>query len=73
MTKRDGSVVAGMMDKETDTVLLVRTVTETVNVPKSEIKTRETTPLSMMPPGLLEALPEREAVELLKFLTTAPK
>lgn len=73
ITKRDGTVVAGMIDKETDTVLAMRTVTETVNVPKSEIKSREVTPQSMMPPGLLEALPEREAVELLKFLTTEVK
>jgi hypothetical protein len=26
-----------------------------------------------MPSGLLEALPERETVELLKFLTTEPR
>jgi len=73
VTKRDGTVVAGMIDKETDTVLAIRTVTETVNVPKSEIKTREVTPQSLMPAGLLEALPEREVVELLKYLTTEVK
>lgn len=73
VTMKDGTVVAGMIDKETDTVLAIRTVTETVNVPKSEIKSREVTPQSLMPPGLLEALPEREAVELLKFLTTEVK
>jgi putative membrane-bound dehydrogenase-like protein len=73
VTKKDGTVVSGMVDKETDTVLVVRTVTETVNVPKSEIKAREVTPQSMMPPGLLESLPEREALELLKFLTTETK
>jgi putative membrane-bound dehydrogenase-like protein len=73
VTKRDGTVVAGMIDKETDTVLVVRTVTETVNVPKADIKAREVTPQSMMPPGLLESLPEREALELLKFLTTEVK
>ena len=27
---------------------------------------------SLMPPGLLESLPEREMIELLKFLTTKP-
>ena len=73
VTKRDGTVVAGMIDKETDTVLAIRTVTETVNVPKADIKSREVTPQSLMPPGLLEALPEREALELLKFLTTEVK
>jgi hypothetical protein len=48
-------------------------MTETVTIPKTEIKAREVTPQSLMPPGLLEALPEREAVELLKFLTTEGK
>jgi len=73
LTKKDGSVVSGMIDKETDTVVAVRTVTDTVNVPKADIKERQKTPQSLMPPGLLEALPEREVVELLKFLTTEPK
>ena len=52
--------------------LAVRTVTDTINVAKSDIKERQKTPMSLMPPGLLEALPEREVVELLKFLTTEP-
>jgi putative heme-binding domain-containing protein len=72
ITKRDGTVISGMIEKETDTVLVVRTATETLNVPKADIKERQATPQSMMPPGLLEALPEREAMELLKFLTTEP-
>ena len=73
VTKRDGSVVSGMIEKESDTAVLVRTMTETVTVPKSEIKSREVTTQSLMPAGLLEALPPREAVELLLFLTTEPK
>ncbi|MBI5768303.1 MAG: c-type cytochrome [Verrucomicrobia bacterium] len=73
VTKKDGSVVSGMFDKETDTAVVIRTITETISVPKSDIKSREVTPQSMMPPGLLESLPEREAVELLNFLTTQPR
>jgi putative heme-binding domain-containing protein len=73
LTKRDGSVVSGMIDRETDTALVVRTVTDTVNVAKADLKERQKTPMSLMPPGLLEALPEREAIELLKFLTTEPR
>jgi putative membrane-bound dehydrogenase-like protein len=72
ITKRDGTVVSGMIERETDTVLVVRTVTENVNVPKADIRERQTTSQSLMPAGLIEALPEREALELLKFLTTAP-
>jgi putative heme-binding domain-containing protein len=73
ITKRDGSVIAGMIEKESDTALVVRTMTETVNVAKTEVKSREVTPQSLMPAGLLEALPQREAVELLLFLTTEPR
>ena len=73
VTKRDGTVLAGMIDKESDTALVVRTMTETINVPKTDIKSREVTTQSLMPTGLLEALPPREAVELLLFLTTEPK
>lgn len=73
VTKKDGSVISGMIEKESDTALLVRTMTETVNVPKADIKTREVTTQSLMPAGLLEALPEKEMIELLLFLTTEPK
>ncbi len=73
VTKRDGGVISGMVEKESATALLVRTMTETVTVPKTDIKSREVTTQSLMPTGLLEALPPREAVELLLFLTTEPK
>ncbi|MBL9200063.1 MAG: c-type cytochrome, partial [Opitutaceae bacterium] len=73
VTKRDGTVIAGMIDKESDTALAVRTMTETVTIPKADIRSREVTPQSLMPAGLLESLPEREALELLLFLTTEPR
>ncbi|MFM8618781.1 MAG: PVC-type heme-binding CxxCH protein [Opitutaceae bacterium] len=73
VTKRDGTVLSGMIDRETDTAVVIRGVTETVTVPKSEIRERQKTTQSLMPAGLLEALPERETVELLKFLTTEPR
>jgi len=73
VTKRDGTVLSGMIDRETDTAVVIRGVTETVTVPKSEIRERQKTTQSLMPSGLLEALPERETVELLKFLTTEPR
>src|SRR6185503_11889647 len=49
VTKRDGGVVSGMIEKETESALVVRTVTETVSVPKTDIKSREVTPQSLMP------------------------
>lgn len=68
LTKKDGSVVSGVIEQETDTAITARTVTESVVISKSELKDRQKTPVSLMPPGLLEALPERKALELLKYL-----
>jgi len=69
LTRRDGTVVSGMIDRESETAVVVRTVAETVTIPRADIRERQRTTQSLMPPGLLEALPEREAVELLKYLT----
>lgn len=68
LTKKDGSVVSGVIEQETETAVTVRTVTEAVILSKADLKDRQKLPASIMPPGLLEALPERKALELLKYL-----
>ena len=68
--KNDGTVVSGMFEKDTGEALLFRTVTETISVPKAEIKQRQVLQQSFMPEGLLEAMPQREVIELMKFLTS---
>ncbi|MCB1224348.1 MAG: c-type cytochrome, partial [Verrucomicrobiales bacterium] len=70
ITKKDGTVVSGVIEQESGTALTLRTVTESVVVSKADLKDRQKLPASLMPPGLLEALPERKAIELLKFLLT---
>ena len=70
VTKKDGSVVAGAVEKETAEAVTLRTLTESLSIPAADITRREKLPQSFMPPGLLEALPEREVIELLKFLTS---
>ncbi|HZK82857.1 MAG TPA: hypothetical protein VFC46_17370, partial [Humisphaera sp.] len=70
ITKRDGTVITGIMEQESQTAVTIRTVTELLVVPKSEIKDRQKKAESMMPAGILEALPERNVIELLKFLTS---
>jgi putative membrane-bound dehydrogenase-like protein len=69
ITKRDGSVVSGMVERESDTALIVRTVTETITVPKNQISDRKILEQSLMPPGLLDTISDREVVELLMFLS----
>ncbi len=67
--KKDGTVLSGISNEESATAVTLRTVTEVINVPKSEIAERRRKAESMMPAGLLEALPERNVIELLKYLT----
>ena len=69
ITKRDGAVISGMVERESDTALVVRTVTDTITVPKNQITERKVLEQSLMPPGLLDTVSEREVVELLMFLS----
>ena len=68
LTKKDGSVISGVIEQETDTAITARTVTESVIISKADLKNRQKMPVSLMPPGLLESMPERKALELLKYL-----
>ena len=68
ITRRDGTVLSGIVEQDSDGAVTLRTITEVVKIPKGEIKERQKLAQSLMPPGLLEALPERKVIELLKFL-----
>ncbi|MFC5456034.1 PVC-type heme-binding CxxCH protein [Prosthecobacter fluviatilis] len=68
LTKKDGSVISGVIEQETDTAITARTVTESVIISKADLKDRQKMPVSLMPPALLESMPERKALELLKYL-----
>ena len=68
LTKKDGSVISGVIEQETGTAITARTVTDSVIISKADLKDRQKMPVSLMPPGLLESLPERKALELLKYL-----
>lgn len=68
LTKKDGTVISGLIEQETATALTLRTVTESVIVAKADLKEHQKLAQSLMPPGLLEALPEQKVFELLKFL-----
>jgi len=72
ITKKDGSVVMGKTLTEKDDVLIVATnafdFADTVEVPRSEIKSMEPSAVSPMPPGLINRLNEEELRDLLGFL-----
>jgi putative heme-binding domain-containing protein len=68
VTTRDGAVISGMIERETDTALVVRTMTETISVPLPDVASRQVLPQSLMPPGLFEPMSDEQFVELMKFL-----
>ncbi|RFC43907.1 MAG: beta-propeller fold [Verrucomicrobia bacterium] len=70
ITKKDGTVVSGLLDQESPTAVTLRTLGLPVVTAKSEISKHEKLAQSLMPAGLLEGLPEQKAFELLKFLTS---
>ncbi len=66
---KDGELITGLLAGETDTTVTIRTQTDKITVPKSNIAKRALSEKSLMPEGLLDALPAREQLELLKYLT----
>jgi hypothetical protein len=50
--------------------LTVRTLTEQLTIPISDIKSRTVSPTSMMPEGLLLALSKEETRDLFRYLAS---
>ena len=72
VTTRDGRTYVGNVAKETDRQVTLRVVgQDAVILNKSDIQTRETTPTSMMPSGLLEALSDKQITDLVSFMRTS--
>lgn len=65
---RGGDVVSGLKLHETASAVTLRTTTDEQVIAKSDILEESTSEMSLMPEGLLEALEEREQIELLKYL-----
>ncbi|MCE6987749.1 PVC-type heme-binding CxxCH protein [Dyadobacter sp. CY323] len=71
VTTRDGRTYVGNVAKETERQVTLRIVgQDAVVINKSDIQTREVTPASMMPTGLLENLSDKEVTELIAYLKT---
>ena len=71
VTTRDGRTFSGTVVGETDRQLTLREVgREPAILSKADIQSRETTPLSMMPQGLFDALLDREVIDLVAYLRT---
>lgn len=69
ITTQDGRTYSGNIVSENDRSLSLRVVgQEPVTINKSSINSRETTPKSMMPEGLLNTLTDTEVLNLVAFL-----
>ena len=70
VTTRDGRTYTGNVASENERQLRLRVVGQEAGVVlnKSDVQSREETPVSMMPTGLLETLTEPEVVDLVAYL-----
>ena len=74
VTTRDGRTYSGNVIAETDRQLTLRVARgDPVGISTSDIQSRETTAVSMMPPGLFDTLEPKDVIDLVGFLrTTGP-
>lgn len=72
---KDGSVVTGVLVRENAIAAFVRTAESPdrpVQVPKGKIANRATSPVSLMPEGLLDGYTQEEIANLLAFVLAPP-
>ncbi|HLQ43490.1 MAG TPA: c-type cytochrome, partial [Planctomycetaceae bacterium] len=65
---KDGRVVNGLLQKETDSAVTLRTINDTIVIAKSDIEERKLSELSIMPEGQLNTLNPDEARDLIAYL-----
>ena len=71
ITTQDGRTYMGNVSGEDDRQVTMRVVgQDDVIISKSSVQSREVTPNSMMPEGLLQALPDQKVLELVAYLRT---
>ncbi|HSH94630.1 MAG TPA: PVC-type heme-binding CxxCH protein, partial [Roseimicrobium sp.] len=68
LTLKDGRVLDGVIRGRNTKVLRLQTVTEQTSLPLSEVVKEQTSALSLMPQGLLDALDVNQARDLIGYL-----
>jgi putative heme-binding domain-containing protein len=72
----DGKTLAGFIVREEGDKLVMRTadtVGRSFEVPKAQVKSRQKSPVSMMPDGLVDEFSQSQIAGLIKFLQEPPK
>ena len=71
ITLKNQNVVSGAISRETRNALVMRSAFgKETRIPKRDIASRQTSPVSMMPGGLVTGLREDELVDLLAYLSS---
>jgi putative heme-binding domain-containing protein len=70
ISTQDGRTYEGNIYLEDNQRITLRIIGQDIVIPKSEILSRETSVLSMMPEGLLDALSDQQARDLIGYLRT---
>lgn len=68
LTLKDGRTLSGVITGTTDKTVSLRTLAETMTLEKSEITKTDTSPVSMMPEGLLLAFQPDQIRDLIAYL-----
>jgi putative heme-binding domain-containing protein len=66
----NGQIISGLVQRETDSALTVRTINDTVVISKSEIEQRRLSSSSLMPDGLLAQMSSEEIRDLVGYLAS---
>lgn len=67
---KDGRVLSGLVQQESDSAVTLRTINDSIVVAKSDIEERKLSELSLMPEGQLNQLTLEERRDLLAYLMT---
>ncbi len=69
LTKNDGEIISGLLDRKTNNSTLIRLAnSEIVEIPAAEIAKIDVSPMSLMPVGLTRNLHKDELTDLLAYL-----
>lgn len=66
----DGRTLNGFITTKTDRSITLRTMSETLTLPRDQITSLESSTQSLMPEGLLESLTPSQTADLIAYLTT---
>ena len=71
LSLKDGRVLSGVIRSRNAQTLILAMVGETPTISRADIEREETSALSLMPEGLLDALTEAQAIDLFGYLTSS--